>query len=139
MTKKTVSALIVNDDKVLLGKCAKECDLKGLWMYPGGKIEEGESELVALAREISEEAGIDIKDCRQLEKATIRTPGFEDIVYLLVADKLLDVEPDFREFELLSWVYLDEADCLELSSHTEKAIDIYRLLKEEQHESSHSA
>ena len=35
-------------------------NLKGMWEFPGGKIEPGESREVALKREIQEELGVDI-------------------------------------------------------------------------------
>ncbi len=54
--EKTVNKVRV----VLLNKEGKALFVKyaGMYMFPGGKIDDGESELEALKREISEEAGI---------------------------------------------------------------------------------
>ena len=46
-------------DEVLLGKRPEGNTLAGLWEFPGGKLELGESPKEALARELSEELGID--------------------------------------------------------------------------------
>ena len=54
-----VSAVIIENDAVLLVKRAK-APLKGKWNLPGGKVEEGESNTEAIAREIMEETGLTI-------------------------------------------------------------------------------
>lgn len=62
MTEIRVAAgLIFNDQgHVLLAQRAEPEFLKGLWEYPGGKIEEGEEPEQALHREIQEELEIKI-------------------------------------------------------------------------------
>ena len=46
-------------DQVLLGKRPPEGSLPGLWEFPGGKMEVGESPEEALKRELNEELGIE--------------------------------------------------------------------------------
>ena len=55
-----VGAAIINDKNEVL--CAQRGygSLKGKWEFPGGKIEKGESDAEALAREIKEELGINV-------------------------------------------------------------------------------
>jgi 8-oxo-dGTP pyrophosphatase MutT (NUDIX family) len=48
------------DGKLLLGKNRKGGAYEGLWVIPGGGIEEGETKKEALRRELLEETGIDI-------------------------------------------------------------------------------
>ena len=56
------TAIIVNDrQEILIGQRPEGKDLAGLWEFPGGKIEEGESKEEALVREIKEELNADIK------------------------------------------------------------------------------
>ena len=46
--------------RVLLARRGEDSDLSGLWEFPGGKREPGESSEAALARELHEELGLDI-------------------------------------------------------------------------------
>jgi 8-oxo-dGTP diphosphatase len=46
--------------RVLISRRAKDSHQGGLWEFPGGKVEPGESLAVALARELQEELGIQI-------------------------------------------------------------------------------
>lgn len=55
-----VAAIIVNNGKLLLAQRPPQGDQAGLWEFPGGKIESGETQQQALCRELNEELGIDI-------------------------------------------------------------------------------
>lgn len=51
-----VAALIFQNNKVLLAKRSTgDQDVFGKWEFPGGKVEKGEDELLAIEREITEE------------------------------------------------------------------------------------
>lgn len=51
-------ALVDADRRVLIGRRPEGKSLAGLWEFPGGKMEPGESPEVALIRELEEELGI---------------------------------------------------------------------------------
>ena len=57
---RVTAGIIIRDDRVLLAKRAKFAQLAGLWEFPGGKIEDGESPVRCLARELAEELHIRI-------------------------------------------------------------------------------
>ena len=52
-------ALIDRDGRVLLAQRPAGKSMAGLWEFPGGKVEPGETPEVALIRELQEELGID--------------------------------------------------------------------------------
>jgi len=54
-----VAAIIERDGKILLAQRPQGGDQPGLWEFPGGKVEIGESQPSALARELREELGIE--------------------------------------------------------------------------------
>ena len=57
------AALIDTDGRVLICKRPQGKQLAGLWEFPGGKVEPGESVRAALIRELYEELGITVTAC----------------------------------------------------------------------------
>lgn len=61
------AAVVVNADAdILIAKRALDAHQGGLWEFPGGKVEEGESVEQALSRELFEETGIRVEQARPL-------------------------------------------------------------------------
>jgi A/G-specific adenine glycosylase len=56
-----VAAAIKKKNRYLLGKRPATSMLSGLWEFPGGKVEEGETHQEALKRELREEMGIEVR------------------------------------------------------------------------------
>ena len=55
------AALIDDEGRVLIAQRPEGKSLAGLWEFPGGKVEEGETPELALIRELHEELGIEVK------------------------------------------------------------------------------
>lgn len=53
-----VAAVIESDDAFLLTRRLQGTHLEGLWEFPGGKVDPGESHDAALRREVREELGV---------------------------------------------------------------------------------
>lgn len=60
MTLEVVAAIISHNGQVLAARRAPHKADAGLWEFPGGKVEAGESHAAALVREIGEELGVAI-------------------------------------------------------------------------------
>ncbi len=56
------AALIDVDGRVLLCKRPQGKHLEGMWEFPGGKVEEGETPEICLIRELNEELGISVSE-----------------------------------------------------------------------------
>ncbi|WP_342345627.1 8-oxo-dGTP diphosphatase MutT [Falsirhodobacter halotolerans] len=57
-----VAAVALVDDRgrILLAQRPEGKSMAGLWEFPGGKVEEGETPEAALVRELAEELGIEV-------------------------------------------------------------------------------
>ena len=98
-------ALIDVDGRVLLAQRPEGKSMAGLWEFPGGKIEEGETPEAALIRELHEELGIGTwASC--LAPLTFASHAYADFHLLmpLFACRKWEGIPDSREGQKLAWV-----------------------------------
>ena len=58
---RVVGAMIEKDGKYLITQRPPTASLPLLWEFPGGRVETGETDQAALARELAEEMGIDVQ------------------------------------------------------------------------------
>lgn len=98
-------ALIDVDGRVLLTRRPQGKSMAGLWEFPGGKIERGETPEAALIRELDEELGIQTwSSC--LAPLTFASHAYEDFHLLmpLFACRKWQGVPAPREGQELAWV-----------------------------------
>ena len=98
-------ALIDVDGRVLLGQRPEGKSMAGLWEFPGGKVEEGETPEAALIRELHEELGINTwESC--LAPLTFASHSYENFHLLmpLFACRKWDGIPQSKENQALKWV-----------------------------------
>ena len=98
-------ALIDKDGRVLLAQRPAGKSMAGLWEFPGGKVEAGETPELALIRELKEELGIDTwSSC--LAPLTFASHSYNDFHLLmpLFACRRWDGIPVPREGQTLAWV-----------------------------------
>jgi 8-oxo-dGTP diphosphatase len=101
----TAVALIDADGRVLLAQRPPGKSLAGLWEFPGGKVEPGETPEAALIRELHEELGIDTwASC--LAPLTFASHSYPDFHLLmpLFACRRWQGTPQAREGQTLAWV-----------------------------------
>ncbi|MGR3502318.1 (deoxy)nucleoside triphosphate pyrophosphohydrolase [Pseudaestuariivita sp.] len=106
-------ALIDRDGRVLMAQRPEGKAMAGLWEFPGGKVEAGETPEAALIRELHEELGIDTwASC--LAPLTFASHGYDDFHLLmpLFACRKWEGVPQPREGQRLKWVTWQEMRAL---------------------------
>ncbi len=98
-------ALIDADGRVLLAQRPPGKSLAGLWEFPGGKVEPGESPEAALIRELHEELGIETwQSClAPLTFASHAYPEFHLLMPLFACRRWQGIV-SAREGQNLAWV-----------------------------------
>lgn len=98
-------ALIDVDGRVLLAQRPQGKSMAGLWEFPGGKVEAGETPEAALIRELQEELGIDTwQSC--LAPLTFASHSYEDFHLLMpvFACRKWQGTPVPKEGQVIKWV-----------------------------------
>lgn len=98
-----VAGCLKKGDKILIGQRPPTHTLAGLWEFPGGKIELGESPEVALARELQEELGIEA-EIGELKIACTHSYGDVGIIILFYEVLFWKGEPKAQHHIELEWV-----------------------------------
>ena len=97
--------LIDPDGRILLAQRPEGKSMAGLWEFPGGKVEPGESPEAALVRELHEELGIETwNSC--LAPLTFASHAYEDFHLLMpvFACRKWNGQVQSREGQALKWV-----------------------------------
>lgn len=105
LTLVVACALVDADKRLLIAQRPEGKTLAGLWEFPGGKVEAGETPEKALIRELEEELGIDTwESC--LAPLTFASHSYEDfhLVMPLFACRKWQGIPQSREGQSLKWV-----------------------------------
>lgn len=99
-------ALVDRDGRVLLAQRPEGKNLAGMWEFPGGKVEAGETPELALIRELKEELGIDTgESClAPLTFASHRYDDFHLFMPLYVC-RVWKGAVTAHEHQNIAWVY----------------------------------
>ncbi len=113
----TVSGLLIRDERMLLcRRHERRAVWAGLWIAPGGHVQDGESPEDALRREMREELGVAVLDAAFAY--TVRVPPFADEdarvdrAYLVTGWTGEPANLDLAEHDDLGWFDRREMDAL---------------------------
>lgn len=104
-----VAGALIHDAALLVAQRARPPELAGLWELPGGKVAPGETDAVALARELREELGIEVVVGARLGEDVALSGTTTLRAYLVTR---IDGELHPNEHRALRWVRVDELDDL---------------------------
>ncbi len=97
-----VGAVIEHDGLILCAQRATGA-LAGMWEFPGGKIEPGESALQALEREIREELRC-VVDVGDEVTTTAHEYDFGTVTLTTFRCRLIEGEPELTEHAAIKWL-----------------------------------
>ena len=104
-----VAGAMIERGSLLVAQRSRPPELAGLWELPGGKVAPGESDAVALARELREELGVDVTVGARLGEDVALSATVTLRAYLVTHTAGMLQPIDHRA---LRWVGADELDAL---------------------------
>jgi 8-oxo-dGTP diphosphatase len=111
--KLVVAALVRQGGRVLVSRRRADQPMPLLWEFPGGKVEPGEDPVVALAREVREELGCEVRVGRIHEVVFHAYEAF-DLVMLVYACEIVGGTPRAVQVAEIAWVEAARLPSLEL-------------------------
>jgi 8-oxo-dGTP diphosphatase len=125
-----VAAALTNEKReILLQKRPQGGSMAGLWEFPGGKVEEGETPESALIRELREELGIEV-DAANLHPFTFASEdlGGRHLLLLLYLCRQWTGEPNPLHAEETVWVTAPDMRGLDMPPADAPFIDMLEKL-----------
>jgi 8-oxo-dGTP diphosphatase len=104
-----VAAVIVQDGRVLACERSAPPEVAGRWEFPGGKVEAGETDAQALARECAEELGVRVAVGARVGPDVPLAHG-RAVLRVFMVTLLNGDEPRALEHAAMRWLAADELD-----------------------------
>lgn len=121
-----VAVIWNNTGQILIDKRRNQGSLGGLWEFPGGKVEEGETIEECIRREIREELAIEVEVREHLITIDHTYKDFRVTLNVFNCWHFAG-EPQAIESEEIRWVNLDEIDQFSFPIANIKIIEALRL------------
>jgi len=101
--------LTIQSQQVLIAKRPDDKHQGGLWEFPGGKIEEGESPQQALKRELKEEINILVTQADFFQQVSFDYPDKNVILEFYLVTEFAG-EPKGMEEQRIKWVSINDLE-----------------------------
>jgi 8-oxo-dGTP diphosphatase len=118
---RVVGAMIDKDGRYLITQRPQTASLPLLWEFPGGRVEPGETDGAALARELREEMGIEVEVQDRVIHVEHAYAGY-DIDFCVYRCRLVSGPIQHLRVHAHRWVRPEELDQYEFPPADEKSI-----------------
>lgn len=102
-----IAGLIFRDERILICQRRQNAAFALKWEFPGGKIEDRETDTDALRRELKEELAIDVRESEFFSGYTYSYEDGPTVSLRFHRVKTFHGEPQNLVFEQISWVEVD--------------------------------
>lgn len=123
MMVEVVAGIIYKGDKFLIAQRNLKKAQGGLWEFPGGKLEVGETAAEALKREIKEEFNADIEVDEFVGENVHHYPE-KDIKLMFYKARLIGDKIEALEHEDFKWITKEDKDNFEFAGADIKVFDL---------------
>ena len=111
---KVTAAIIIDSGKIFIAKRKSAGRLAGMWEFPGGKLEDGESPEQCLKRELREELEIDVT-VGEFVGISVYEYDFGTIELMGYRSKIAAGEIKLNDHAQVAWVEAEDLDRYEFA------------------------
>ncbi len=115
MKKIVTAAIILNESRVLIGRRKPNQALGGYWEFPGGKVENGESLVDCLKRELKEELSVNAKVSEDIFAMVDHSYDGGEIQLVAMLADIGDQQPVGTVHDFLAWAAIEELSSYKLA------------------------
>jgi 8-oxo-dGTP diphosphatase len=126
---RVVAAVIARGERYLITQRRPTAVLAGLWEFPGGKVEEGETDAAALKREVMERVGVGIEVAACIGRRTHDYDGYSVDLALYQAAILGNAEPAPMRVADIRWVTSAEFEKYRFPAADQATMDLLLGIK----------
>jgi 8-oxo-dGTP diphosphatase len=126
---RVVAAVIAREGCYLITQRRATAVLGGLWEFPGGKVEPGESDEAALRRELEERLGVDVEVRAQMAHRTHQYDGYTVDLNLYEAGIVAGQEPRALRVAEHRWVPSQDFDKYRFPAADQATMDLLLGIK----------
>ncbi|MEM6820315.1 MAG: (deoxy)nucleoside triphosphate pyrophosphohydrolase [Verrucomicrobiota bacterium] len=123
MMKVVMGYLLDGNGKILVAKRDASKNFGGLWEFPGGKVEGGETASQAIIRELREELGVEVMPIREFPPYVFRQ-GRLEIAFYPIHCQIIEGEPEALEHVEIRMVNTEEFSRFEFAPPDYEALEI---------------
>lgn len=123
---RSVAGICLTDGRVFVAKRGPAGSCGGLWEFPGGKVESGESDEAALVREFDEEFGLKVRPLRLIGEAAFSHGGADRALAAWLIEFVGPAIPELREHVESAWVEAGKLGDLDLVDSDRKLLKFVR-------------
>ena len=120
MLTSVLAAVVQRDDRFLICQRPPHKRHGGLWEFPGGKLEPGETHDSAARRELAEELAVDVQTVGRM-LFSVADPGSDFVIEFVPVT--IEGEPRCIEHSALQWLTLDELPTLDLAPSDRRFVE----------------
>jgi 8-oxo-dGTP diphosphatase len=126
---RVVAAVIGRSERYLITQRRPSAVLAGLWEFPGGRVEEGETDAAALLREVRERVGVEVTVGVCIGRRTHDYNGYSVDLALYQAEIVGAAEPTAVRVADCRWVASNEFENYRFPAADQATMDLLLGIK----------
>jgi 8-oxo-dGTP diphosphatase len=126
---RVVAAVISRNERYLITQRRPTAVLPGLWEFPGGRVEEGETDAQALKREVRERVGVEVDVGTCIGRRTHDYVGYSVDLALYQATIHGEAEPQAVRVAECRWVASSEFEKFRFPAADQATMDLLLGIK----------